>query len=65
LTPRRRSAEGGERGLLSNFFEAEDTAHRYVRRQPELSGFPISIPDAIKMGRAVFADLMKDEPDRL
>jgi len=28
--------------------------------QPELSGFPISIPDAIKAGRTVFADLMKE-----
>jgi hypothetical protein len=61
LTPRRRSAEGGESGappvqLLRN------RKHRtpLLRRQPELSGFPISIPDAIKVGRTVFADLMKE-----
>ena len=47
-------------GLLSNFFETENTAHRYLRRQPELSGFSISIPGAIKVGRTVFADLMKE-----
>lgn len=43
-----------------NFFETEDTAHRYLRRHRELSGFPISIPDAIEAGRTVFADLMKE-----
>jgi hypothetical protein len=60
LTPRRRSAEGGESGaLLSNFFETEDTVHRYYEGS-QSSGFPISIPDAIKVGRTVFADLMKE-----
>ena len=61
LTPRRRSAEGGESGAsCPTSSKQKNTAHRYLRRQPELSGFPISIPDAIKVGRTVFADVMKE-----
>jgi len=46
LTPRRRSAEGGESGALrSNFFETENTAHRYYegslwRRKADVGGLP-------------------------
>ena len=43
-----------------NFFETEDSAHGYLGKNPELSGFPISIPDAIDAGRTVFADLLKE-----
>jgi hypothetical protein len=43
-----------------NFFETEDSAKRYLANHPELSGFPISIPDAVAAGRTVFADLMKE-----
>jgi hypothetical protein len=60
LTPRRRSAEGGESGASCPTSSKQKTPHRYLRRQPELSGFPISIPDGIKVGRTVFADLMKE-----
>jgi hypothetical protein len=42
-----------------NFFETEHSAHRYLRRNTELNGFPISITDAIAAGRTVFADLME------
>ncbi len=43
-----------------NFFESEETAEQYLNNQPELAGFPISIPEAIEAGRAVFADLLKE-----
>jgi hypothetical protein len=43
-----------------NFFATADSANRYLATHPELSGFPISIPDAIEAGRTVFADLMKE-----
>ena len=43
-----------------NFFETEGSAHSYLAEDPDLSGFPISIPDAIEAGRAVFADLLKE-----
>ena len=45
---------------LLNFFESEETAEQYLNNQPELAGFPISIPDAIEAGRAVFANLLKE-----
>ena len=43
-----------------NFFESAETAEQYLNNQPELAGFPISIPEAIEAGRAVFADLLKE-----
>lgn len=43
-----------------NFFETEDSAIHYLDIHPQLSGFPISIPDAIEAGRTVFADLMTE-----
>ena len=43
-----------------NFFETEDSAHSYLGKNPDLSGFPISIPEAVDAGRTVFADLMKE-----
>ncbi len=45
---------------ILNFFESEETAEQYLNNQPELAGFPISIPDAIEAGRAVFANLLKE-----
>lgn len=43
-----------------NFFETATSANRYLGEHPELSGFPISIPDAIEAGRTVFADLLEE-----
>ena len=43
-----------------NFFETEGSANNYLAAHPGLTGFPISIPDAIEVGRAVFADLLKE-----
>jgi hypothetical protein len=37
-----------------NFFETRDSAERYLRDHPEIAGVPISIPDAIEVGRVVF-----------
>jgi hypothetical protein len=42
-----------------NFFESTDSAEQYLSNNPELAGFPISIPDAIEASRAVFADLLE------
>jgi hypothetical protein len=43
-----------------NFFQTDESANTYLAAHPELSGFPISIPDAIEVGRTVFADLLKE-----
>jgi hypothetical protein len=43
-----------------NFFQTENSANSYLAKHPELTGFPISIADAIEAGRTVFADLMKE-----
>jgi hypothetical protein len=43
-----------------NFFQSLDSADRYLGDHPDLAGFPISIPDAIEVGRTVFADLLKE-----
>jgi Alkylmercury lyase len=43
-----------------NFFESETSANSYLAGHSELSGFPISISDAIEVGRTVFADLMNE-----
>jgi hypothetical protein len=43
-----------------NFFESPDTADHYLSKHPELAGFPISIPEAVEAGHAVFANLLKE-----
>jgi hypothetical protein len=43
-----------------NFFEARDNAERYLRKNPSVSGLPISIPDAVELGRVVFGDVFKE-----
>jgi hypothetical protein len=43
-----------------NFFQTDGSANNYLAAHPELTGFPISIPDAIEAGRTVFADLLKE-----
>lgn len=43
-----------------NFFETEASANSYLAAHPELTGFPITIPDAIEAGRIIFAELMKE-----
>jgi len=43
-----------------NYFESHASAERHLREHAELAGLPISIPDAIEVGRTVFADLIKE-----
>jgi hypothetical protein len=43
-----------------NFFETQETAERYLRDHPEITGTSISIPGAIEAGRLVFGDLLKE-----
>ncbi len=43
-----------------NFFDSHDGAERYLHENPGLTGLPISIPDAIEAGRAVFGDIFKE-----
>ncbi len=44
-----------------NFFQNDDSVCTYLGAHPELTGFPISIPDAIEAGRIIFADLLKED----
>ena len=44
-----------------NFFESGDSALRYLVANPEISGQPIPMPDAIELGRAIFGDLLPRE----
>ncbi len=43
-----------------NFFESKQNAEQYLRDNHEVSGFPISIPAASELGRAVFGDIFKE-----
>jgi hypothetical protein len=43
-----------------NFFESTETAEQYLRDHPDIAGFPISIPDAIEAGRAVFGTVLEE-----
>jgi hypothetical protein len=43
-----------------NFFESREVLDRYVREHADTVGLPISIPDAVEVGRAVFGDIFKE-----
>ncbi len=43
-----------------NFFESTDTADRYLREHEEVSGLPVSVPDAIRAGQAIFGAILSD-----
>jgi len=43
-----------------NFFESPDNANHYLHEHAEVAGLPISIPDAIEVGRAVFGDIFEE-----
>ena len=43
-----------------NFFESTDTAERYLRERHAVAGIPISIPEAIDAGRAIFGQILKE-----
>ena len=44
-----------------NFLQSAETAEQYLTNNPELTGFTISIPDAIAVGRTVFGDILKED----
>jgi len=44
-----------------NFFDAQENAERYLSDHPEITGRPISIPEAIEAGRIVFGDVLKED----
>ena len=43
-----------------NFFETVETAERYLREHDAVAGMPVSIPEAIEAGRAIFGDVLKE-----
>jgi len=43
-----------------NFFETTETAERYLREHGHVDGVPISIPEAIETGRAIFGEILKE-----
>lgn len=43
-----------------NFFETRTNAVRYLREHPEIEGLPISVPDAIEVGRVVFGGVLEE-----
>jgi len=44
-----------------NFFESRESVDQYVREHTEVKGLPISIADAIEVGRAIFGDISLEE----
>jgi hypothetical protein len=44
-----------------NFFASRENAERYLLEHREVSGFPITIPQAIEVGRAIFGAVLKDD----
>ena len=40
-----------------NFFETKANVDRYLHEHPGIEGWPISIPEAIEMGRMVFGNV--------
>jgi len=43
---------------VMNFFASSESAARYLRERA-VDGFPITIPQAIEVGRAIFGDVLK------
>ena len=44
-----------------NFFETLENAQRYLQERPEITGTPISIPEAAEAGRIVFGDVLRED----
>ncbi|MGH3031189.1 MAG: alkylmercury lyase family protein [Gaiellaceae bacterium] len=44
-----------------NFFASPENAERYLRRRTDVSGFQISIPQAIESGRLIFGRVLDEE----
>jgi hypothetical protein len=49
-------------GVL-NFFESRANAGQYLVVHPEVSGYALSLPEAIETGSAIFGDLLKEVRD--
>lgn len=43
-----------------NFFSSATTAERYLVENPPVSGHPISIPEAIEIGRLIFGNILRE-----
>lgn len=43
-----------------NFFASTANAERYLRERASVRGFPISLPQAIELGRIIFGDVLAD-----
>ena len=43
-----------------NFFESEASARRYLVAHPDVTGDPISIPEAVKAGKTAFGELLRN-----
>jgi len=43
-----------------NFFESKQNAEQYLREHEQISGLPVSIPEASELGRMAFGDVFKE-----
>ena len=43
-----------------NFFASRENAERYLLEHGEVSGFPITMPQAIEVGRAIFGAVLRE-----
>jgi len=44
-----------------NFFASPDNAQRYLFEREDVTGFPITMPQAVEVGRAIFGAVLKDD----
>jgi len=44
-----------------NFFASSDNAERYLFRHQDVSGFPITMPQAVEVGRALFGAVLRED----
>jgi hypothetical protein len=44
-----------------NFFETLENAQRYLHEHPQITGTPISIPEAAEAGRVVFGEVLRED----
>ena len=44
-----------------NFFETLENAQHYLHEHPEITGTPISIPEAAEAGRIVFGEVLRED----
>jgi hypothetical protein len=44
-----------------NFFASPANAERYLFEHGDVSGFPMTMPQAVEVGRAIFGAVLKDD----